>query len=93
MRNATSPPTGTPGLPNAFGEYDLGRRHHGEARRKWAQAGFLNPGGCCGTTPQHIAAMSRAVEGFHAAQTAGNSILQLCVRLRALNIADTITCL
>ena len=33
--------------------------------REWAQAGFLNiVGGCCGTTPQHIAAMSRAVEGL-----------------------------
>jgi len=31
---------------------------------EWAQAGFLNIiGGCCGTTPEHIAAMSKAVEG------------------------------
>lgn len=36
------------------------------ARRvgEWAQAGFLNIiGGCCGTTPEHIAAMANAVEG------------------------------
>ena len=32
--------------------------------REWAEAGFLNlVGGCCGTTPEHIAAMARAVEG------------------------------
>ncbi len=31
---------------------------------EWAQAGFLNIiGGCCGTTPEHIAAMAKAVEG------------------------------
>ncbi|HBP96680.1 MAG TPA: methionine synthase, partial [Pantoea agglomerans] len=31
---------------------------------EWATAGFLNIiGGCCGTTPQHIAAMVAAVEG------------------------------
>jgi homocysteine S-methyltransferase len=23
-------------------------------------------GGCCGTTPEHIAALKRAVEGLHA---------------------------
>ncbi len=33
--------------------------------REWAEAGFLNiVGGCCGTTPEHIAAMSRAVAGL-----------------------------
>lgn len=31
---------------------------------EWAQAGFLNlVGGCCGTTPEHIAAIAKAVEG------------------------------
>ena len=31
---------------------------------EWAQSGFLNiVGGCCGTTPEHIAAMAKAVEG------------------------------
>jgi len=30
--------------------------------REWAQAGFLNiVGGCCGTTPEHIAAIAEAV--------------------------------
>ena len=51
------------GLPNAFGEYDLDAAEM--ARRSGrAQAGFLNIiGGCCGTTPEHIAAMANAVEG------------------------------
>src|SRR4029079_10424920 len=50
------------GLPNAFGEYDdtpeSMARHIGE----WARAGLLNiAGGCCGTTPAHIAALSAAL--------------------------------
>ena len=50
------------GLPNEFGGYDLSpdsmARHIGE----WALAGLLNVvGGCCGTTPAHIAAIAEAV--------------------------------
>lgn len=52
------------GLPNAFGEYDLDAATMAEQIGEWAQAGFLNiVGGCCGTTPEHIAAMARAVDG------------------------------
>ncbi|RLM20193.1 methionine synthase [Brenneria alni] len=52
------------GLPNAFGEYDLDAaemaRHIGE----WARSGFLNiVGGCCGSTPEHIAAIAHVVDG------------------------------
>jgi 5-methyltetrahydrofolate--homocysteine methyltransferase len=48
------------GLPNAFGEYDLDADTMAAQIREWAEAGFLNiVGGCCGTTPEHIAAMSR----------------------------------
>jgi 5-methyltetrahydrofolate--homocysteine methyltransferase len=33
--------------------------------REWAESGWLNMvGGCCGTTPAHIAAIARAVEGL-----------------------------
>ena len=52
------------GLPNAFGEYDLDAAVMAEQIGEWARAGFLNiVGGCCGTTPAHIAAIARAVEG------------------------------
>ncbi|QGU89288.1 methionine synthase [Erwinia sorbitola] len=52
------------GLPNAFGEYDLDAQIMAEQIGEWAHAGFLNiVGGCCGTTPEHIAAMAKAVEG------------------------------
>ncbi|MGL5162383.1 MAG: homocysteine S-methyltransferase family protein, partial [Plesiomonas shigelloides] len=50
------------GLPNAFGEYDLGPQAMAAQIREWAQQGFLNlVGGCCGTTPAHIAAIVEAV--------------------------------
>lgn len=52
------------GLPNAFGEYDLGADEMAAQIGEWARAGFLNiVGGCCGTTPAHIAAIAAVVEG------------------------------
>lgn len=52
------------GLPNEFGEYDLGAEEMATEIADWAQQGFLNVvGGCCGTTPEHIQAIARVVEG------------------------------
>ncbi len=52
------------GLPNAFGEYDLSPEDMAEHISEWARSGFLNlVGGCCGTTPEHIRQMAKAVEG------------------------------
>ncbi len=50
------------GLPNAFGEYDERPERTGALLREFAESGLVNAvGGCCGTTPEHIAAISRAV--------------------------------
>jgi len=52
------------GLPNEFGGYDLDARRMAGYIGEWAEAGFLNiVGGCCGTTPEHIAAIAGAVAG------------------------------
>ncbi|MES9969305.1 MAG: methionine synthase [Candidatus Thiodiazotropha sp.] len=52
------------GLPNEFGEYDLGPQQMAEYIAEWADAGFLNiVGGCCGTTPQHIQAIAASMKG------------------------------
>ncbi|MBS63693.1 homocysteine S-methyltransferase family protein [Salinisphaera sp.] len=52
------------GLPNEFGEYDLTPEEMAEHIGEWAEAGLLNmAGGCCGSTPEHIGAIARAVEG------------------------------
>ncbi len=53
------------GLPNAFGEYDESAQETAAILREFATSGFVNiVGGCCGTTPEHIAAIARAVEGL-----------------------------
>jgi 5-methyltetrahydrofolate--homocysteine methyltransferase len=53
------------GLPNEMGEYDLDPATMAKEVRAWAEKGFLNIiGGCCGTTPEHIDAMAKAVEGL-----------------------------
>jgi 5-methyltetrahydrofolate--homocysteine methyltransferase len=50
------------GLPNAFGEYDETPEQTAAILGEFASSGFLNMvGGCCGTTPDHIRAIVRAV--------------------------------
>ena len=51
------------GLPNEFGEYDLGPEAMAAEVGEWAQSGFINiVGGCCGSTPEHIAAIHEQVK-------------------------------
>ncbi|MEN9817247.1 MAG: hypothetical protein RLZ32_1127, partial [Gemmatimonadota bacterium] len=52
------------GLPNAFGGYDESPADMAAHIAEWARSGLLNiVGGCCGTTPAHIAAIAEAVRG------------------------------
>ena len=52
------------GLPNEFGYYDESPEFMAELLGEFAEAGLVNVvGGCCGTTPEHIAAIARAVAG------------------------------
>jgi len=52
------------GLPNALGGYDLDAETMAAGIGEWARSGLVNiVGGCCGTTPEHIAAMADAVRG------------------------------
>ncbi len=53
------------GLPNAMGQYDELPEQMAASMRRMAEAGHLNiAGGCCGTTPEHIAAIRAALEGL-----------------------------
>src|SRR5882757_7000003 len=53
------------GLPNAFGEYDESPSETSAIVREFAESGLVNIlGGCCGTTPDHIKAMSELVRGL-----------------------------
>jgi 5-methyltetrahydrofolate--homocysteine methyltransferase len=66
------------GLPNELGEYDELPPTTAAFVREWAAAGQVNIlGGCCGSTPAHIAAMAKAVEGL-----AGRAIPDVPVRTR-----------
>jgi len=52
------------GLPNEFGHYDEGPEAMAAQMGEFAASGLINiAGGCCGTTPEHIRAIARAVAG------------------------------
>ncbi|SHJ93887.1 methionine synthase (B12-dependent) [Pseudonocardia thermophila] len=53
------------GLPNAFGGYDQTPEQTAAQLRQFAEDGLVNiVGGCCGTTPDHIARIAEAVRGM-----------------------------
>lgn len=53
------------GLPNEFGAYDQTPEKMQSLLRDFASSGFVNIiGGCCGTTPDHISLIAKAVEGI-----------------------------
>lgn len=53
------------GLPNEFGEYDQSPAEMAAIVGDFAKQGFVNiVGGCCGTTPAHIAAIAEAVSAI-----------------------------
>ncbi len=52
------------GLPNELGQYDELPERTAALIREWIDEGLVNMvGGCCGTTPAHIAAVAKAMEG------------------------------
>nr|MBX2883514.1 methionine synthase [Granulosicoccus sp.] len=54
------------GLPNAFGGYDETPEQMATEIDEWLKAGYVNMvGGCCGTTPAHIAALSEIAQQSH----------------------------
>jgi len=53
------------GLPNADGSYNDDARMMADKLAEYAEQGWLNiVGGCCGTTPQHIAAIAQRLKGL-----------------------------
>jgi 5-methyltetrahydrofolate--homocysteine methyltransferase len=51
------------GLPNELGQYDELPEETAALVKEWAAAGQVNVlGGCCGSTPAHIAAIARAAK-------------------------------
>ncbi len=53
------------GLPNAMGEYDESPEQTAHIIAEWAKEGWVNMvGGCCGTTPDHIAAIAKSMKKY-----------------------------
>lgn len=53
------------GLPNEFGQYDQGAEEMAELVEDFLREGWINIlGGCCGTTPEHIAALAHIAQRY-----------------------------
>jgi len=53
------------GLPNEFGEYDQTPQEMAAELEEFAKKGYLNVvGGCCGTTPEHVQAITQMAERY-----------------------------
>jgi len=53
------------GLPNAFGEYDQSPKQMQQLIEDYLQDGLINIiGGCCGTTPAHINAITEVAKNY-----------------------------
>ena len=86
------------GLPNAFGGFDETPELMAADLREFAGNGWLNiVGGCCGSTPEHIAAIAEAVrdlpphtvvEPDHATRLSGLEPLTIRPELNFVNIGE-----
>ncbi|MGE2730458.1 methionine synthase [Mycolicibacterium vaccae] len=77
------------GLPNAFAEYDETPQRQAGYVADFADAGFVNMvGGCCGTTPAHIAAIAEAVAGKAPRPVPQIPVATRLSGLEPLNITD-----
>ena len=77
------------GLPNEFGEYELGAITMSEQVGEWASSGLVNIlGGCCGSTPAHIKAIADAIAGLPPRQLPDIKPECRLSGLEAFNIGD-----
>ncbi len=70
------------GLPNPLSPtgFDLQPADMGNFLGEFAQSGLLNiAGGCCGNTPEHIAAIAKALEGRHPREFAERKSVTQCL--------------
>lgn len=77
------------GLPNAFGEYDESPKRQAGYVADFAEAGLVNMvGGCCGTTPAHIAEIAKVVDGRPPRAVPQIEVATRLAGLEPLNITD-----
>jgi 5-methyltetrahydrofolate--homocysteine methyltransferase len=76
------------GLPNDLGEYDEAPVTTGGLVGDWANEGLVNiVGGCCGTTPAHIAAMARETAKYTPRRVPGEAPAMRLSGLEAFSFA------
>jgi 5-methyltetrahydrofolate--homocysteine methyltransferase len=77
------------GLPNSFGEYDESPEAMATELAEWAESGYLNiVGGCCGTTPEHIKAITETLSPFKPRQPARKTFAMKLSGLEPLSINE-----
>ncbi len=75
------------GLPDGFGNFDDPPEHMAEVIAEFAENGWVNiVGGCCGTTPEYISQIARAVDGVRPRRRPGRSHLTSFSGLEPLTI-------
>jgi 5-methyltetrahydrofolate--homocysteine methyltransferase len=78
------------GLPNAFGGYDETAAQMADIIKDFALDGLLNiAGGCCGTTPEHIKALSETLDGIAPRKSPAKKNRSCFSGLQPLIIDDT----
>jgi len=76
------------GLPNELGQYDELPETTAALIDLWAKEGLVNAvGGCCGTTPAHIAAIARKLEGQPARRVPAVPVVTRLAGLETMHIA------
>ena len=77
------------GLPNEMGEYDQTPEEMKVFIEDFAKSGLVNiVGGCCGTTPKHILAIAKAVDGISPRKLTLKEPISMLSGLEALKIAE-----
>ncbi|MFG6137065.1 methionine synthase [Halomonas sp. B23F22_10] len=76
------------GLPNEFGEYDQTPEEMAAIVGDFAESGLVNIiGGCCGSTPEHIAAIHRAIRDLPPREVPERALACRLSGLEPFNIA------
>ena len=76
------------GLPNDLGEYDEAAEDTARQVSEWLEEGLVNiVGGCCGTTPAHIAAIAEACAGAAPRSLPNRDDAMLLAGLETLRVA------
>ena len=91
---SVQPNAGMPYLEDGETRYPMSAEEFGRWGRKLVEAGASYVGGCCGTTPEHIAALARETADLNAPsrsrQAGRGAPLKLCSRTKTVTVAPNL---